>query len=68
MIKLLEWFKEDSLAFFVHPLYGPNTEVAIRMHNQPFKLQDVQIMAKQLIEATNFLHSLKISKRINKFV
>ena len=60
LIELLKWFEEDSLAFLVYPVYGPNTKVAMEKNNQPFKMQDVQIMAKQLIEATNFLHKNKM--------
>ena len=66
LIEMLEWFEENKLAYLVYPVYGPNTEEAMKDNKRPFKLQDVQIMAKQLIEATYFLHKNKLLVKLVK--
>lgn len=56
LIELLRCFTNDTLAILVYPIYGPNLREAIAFNKQPFNLQEVRVMAKQLIKATNFLH------------
>lgn len=56
LIELLRCFTNDTLALLIYPIYGPNLREAIAVNKKPFNLQEVRIMAKQLIEATNFLH------------
>ena len=60
LIEILNGFLEEDLACLVFPIYGPNVKEAMVVNEEPFKLQDVKVMGKQLIEATNFLHKNKM--------
>ena len=56
LVEVLSGFADKTLACLVYPLYGPNVKQAMEKNEQPFKAQEVRIMAKQLVEAANFLH------------
>ena len=56
LVEVLNGLTNDTLACLVYPIYGPNLSKAMEINKQPFKAQEVRIMAKQLIEAVNFLH------------
>ena len=56
LIYMLNYFTQGNLTCIVFPVYGPTIADAMFKYVKNFRIDEVRIIARQLISATDFLH------------